>query len=224
MRNFKDRLVLEWMLLGWVPWVLLGLALVLVGLTHGVLEVASRWQRHFVENIEAFFPLALALSTAPLMTLEVDQNMIELTAKVPRRRALHLRWLALWGPFFILAALILTAMSQVFGPVPWSDGILAGLGPSALLSGLAVASASLSGRAAVGYLAAIGLLVADLILRVLGAFAAHPSLQWIDCFAYRWPLTGPPTWQIVALAQLTVGLVLIESVILTAHRLYRRLL
>jgi hypothetical protein len=212
------------MVIGLLPWGLLAIALILVGLTHGVLELAVRWQRHFVENMEAFFPLALAFSTAPLLTLDADQNMIELTAKIPVTRLLHLRLLAIWGPFLLLASGVLAIMTAFFGPVPWQVGLFAGMAPAALLSGLALATASLTGRVAVGYLVAIGLSVADLILRVLGAFQAVPLLQWIDCFAYRWPVVGPPTWQVVSLGQLLMGLVLIEGCLWSAPYLYRRLL
>ncbi|MCL4521292.1 MAG: hypothetical protein M1415_06865 [Firmicutes bacterium] len=224
MMRFWQRLRAESVIAGPVPWILLLLALALMGLTHGVLEQASRWQPHFVENLEAFFPLALALSTAPLLTLDVDQNMVEVTARVPSRPVLHLRWLAIWGPFLIFAGLVLTVMTFFFGSVPWPQGVLAGLAPSAFLAGLATWGASLSGRTAAGYLLAIGILVADLILKVMGAFASFPSLQWIDCFAFRWPISGAPSWQTVSLLQLVVGLGLIEAAILCAPRLYRRLL
>lgn len=219
----QRKIFAEWTILGPLGWLLLGLALALMGLTHGVLELASRWQHHFVENCEAFFPLALALATAPLILLEAEQGMIELTFKLPTRRILNLRWFSIWGPFILLAGVVLTLMSLAFGPVDWVHGLWAGIGPAALLSAIAVAGASYSGRLAVGYVAAIALLVTDLILRVLGAFSALPILQWIDCFAYRWP-TPDPTWQVVSSVQLIIGLFAIEAMILDARRCYRRLL
>lgn len=217
------KLRTEWAVVGPLGIILVAIAVTLMGLTHGVVELASLWPRHFMENCEAFFPLAFALATAPLMTVDAEHGMIELSTKLPRARVLNLRLLALWAPGLALAALALGVMAALWGPVHLSRGILAGIGPALFLSGLAAWAATLSGRTAVGYLVAIGLPVADFILRVLGAFRAVPALQWIDCFAYRWKVPSP-SWPDVKWAELAVGLLLLEALVAFAGPLYRRLL
>ncbi len=223
MIRFRTLLRAEWAIVGPLPWIFLSISLLAVGLTHGVLEQAARWPDPLVENAEAFLPLALALSAAPLLTIEYDQGMIELSPRLPLRRSLHLRWLAVWGPFFLISAVGLRVMTHFFGTVNGWSLALAVLGPGAFLGGLSLLAASLSGKAAVGYVSAIALVVADLVLRELGLFASAPRLQWINAFAYRWQLPAP-AWQGVSLAQLAAGFVLMEATILLAPRLYRRLL
>lgn len=213
----------EWAIVGPMGILLVALAVILMGLTHGVVELASRWPRHFMENCEAFFPLAFALATASLITVDADHRMVELSTKLSRIRVLNLRLFAIWAPGLALAVVAVGVMVELWGPVHLSWGLLSGLGPACFLSGLAAWSATLTGRVAVGYLVAIGLPVADLILRVLGAFQAVPMLQWIDCFAYRWQIASPG-WADVKWAQLAAGLVLLESLIACSGSLYRRLL
>lgn len=220
MIRFRTLLRAEWAIVGPLPWIFLSISLLAVGLTHGVLEQAARWPDPYAE---AFLPLALALSTAPLLTLEHDQGMIELSPRIPLRRSLHLRWLAVWGPFLLISAVGLGIMTHFFGAVNGWSLALAVLGPGAFLGGLSLLAASLSGKPAVGYVSAIALVVADLVLRGLGLFASSPRLQWINAFAYRWQLPAP-AWQGVCLAQLAAGFVLMEAAILLAPRLYRRLL
>ncbi len=221
MRERWDQLIFEWRIVGRAPWVLATLALALVALSHGVLASTALWRRDFVENCEAIFPLAFALATGPLLQVDVRHRMVEFTSMLPGRLVLHLRWLAIWGPF-VGAATIIIIMVGFWGPVRSGPAALAAMGPAALLSGLTVWSTSYSGRVTVGYLVAVGLLATDLVLRHLGAFAFIPLLQWIDCFAYRWPLASPG-WVSVCWSQLGFGLFLIEYAIFHRDAFYRRL-
>ncbi len=202
---------------------LLPLAILFIALTHGILELASNWQRHFVENCESFIPLTLALITTPLLLVDSEAGMVELGATLPKRNILQLRWLLLWMSCwgFLLASL--EGMNLVWGPVLFWRGVLAALGPSLFLTALAVWSATLSGRVAVGYLVAIGLPVADLILRILGAFSAFPPLQLLDTFAYRWNISTVP-WYDVKWLMLFMGLLGVQSAIGSANWLYQRTL
>ncbi len=202
---------------------LIPVALALIALTHGVLEPASLWRRHFIENCESFIPIALALITAPLLLVDSEAGMVELSATLPLRAILQARLLGLWGMSWALLLLGLEAMNLLWGPVPFWSGILAAIGPSLFLTALAVWSATLSGRLAVGYLATIALPVADLILRILGAYAAVPPLQLLDTFAYRWSMASP-SWYAVKLFMLVVGFVGLQGCILLANRIYRRTL
>ena len=222
MREHWDKFILEWRIVGRAPWVLLALALTLVGLTHGVLASAGLWRRNFVDHCDAVFPMALALATGPLLQLDAEHHLVEFTSALPRRLVLHLRWLAIWGPFIGVAAIILIIMAGLWGPVRSGPVALATMGPAALLSGLSVWSTGYSGRLTVGYLVTVGLPGTDLVLRHLGAFALIPALQWIDCFAFRWPLTSPG-WISVCWGQLGFGLFLIEYAILRSDAFYRRL-
>lgn len=222
MIRLRAQLRAEWAIVGPLPWILLSICLLSAGLTQGVLEQSARWQGHLVANVEAFLSLALALSTAPLLTLEYAQGMIELSHRIPLRRSLHLRWLAVWGPFLLILGVGLWVI-ELFGAVNWWSLALAVLGPGAFFGGLSLLAASISGKAALGYVSAIALFAADLVLRGLGVFASAPRLQWINAFAYRWQLPVP-AWQGVYLAQLAAGLVFIEAAILLAPSLYRRLL
>jgi len=203
--------------------VLVPVALLLVALTHGVLEPAALWRRHFIEDCESFIPIALALITTPLLLVDSEAGMVELSATLPRRTILQVRWLTLWAACWALLLAGLEAMNLIWGPVLFWRGILAALGPSLFLTALAVWSATLSGRLAVGYLATIAFPVADLILRILGAYTVVPPLQLLDTFAYRWTMASPP-WYAVKLFMLVVGLAGLQGCILLANRLYRRTL
>lgn len=92
-----------------------------------------------------------------------------------------------------------------------------------LESGLALWASALTKRVAVGYLVAIALPVSDLIVRVLGGFQAFPLLQFVNLFAFRWPITSV-NWQIVAVTQFVTGFLLMTMAIIFARWLYQRML
>ncbi len=219
MKEHLAKFSYECKIVGGGPWVLLTLSLALVALLHGVLAPAALWRRHFIENCEVVFPVALALATGPLILTDVRHQVVGWSGRLPRRRVLHLRWLAIWGPFVGVAAVISIAMAEFWGPVQGGPTALAVMGPAAMLSGLAVCSTSYSGRAGVGYLVAVGLPATDFVLHRVGIYALAPALQWIDCLAFRWPEPWPG-WAIVCWVQLGFGLLLIEYTILVSNSLY----
>lgn len=216
----KDRLImagLELKLLPQASYLLLLVALLLLGLTHGVIELAQNWQKHFIENMESFFPIALALITAPILIVDSEHGMLEINATLPHRLILVTRVYAVWGLCWLVILLGAAVMDLIWGPVPFWEGMLAALGPALFLSALAVWASLLTARLAVGYLVALGLPVADLILRVLGAFQAIPALQLLDTFSYRWAVPSVPWWM-PKLFMLVVGAVLFERAVATSRR------
>lgn len=220
----KDRVVMALMELRLLPqasYLLVLLALLLLGLTHGVLELSQNWQMHFIENMESFFPLALALITTPILLTDSEQGMTELNATLPHRRILITRVWVVWGASWIVIVAGSETMNLFWGPVPFWSGMLAVLGPALFLSGLAVWATLLTARVAVGYVVALGLPVADLILRVLGAFRAVPALQLIDTFSYRW-VTPSMAWWIPKLFMLIAGTVLLERAVANSQRYWSR--
>ncbi|MCY0877651.1 MAG: hypothetical protein OWU84_01720 [Firmicutes bacterium] len=204
-----------------MPYSLLAVALLLLGLTHGVIELAQNWPRHFIENMESFMPLTVALISAPLIQLDSDQGMVEMNATLPQRLILWIRLAVLWGTCWALLLAGAEIMNLLWGPVRFWAGVWAAVGPAALLTGLALWATLLTTRLAVGYLVVIGLPVADLILKILGAFNAVPWLQLIDTFAYRWNVPAMPWW-VVKAVMLGAGGVLIALAIQASPRYWSR--
>ncbi len=110
--------------------VLVPVALLLVALTHGVLESAALWRRHFIEDCESFILIAIALITTPLLLVDSEAGMVELSATLPRRTILQVRCLTLWTACWAILLAGLEAMNLVWGPALFWRGILAALGPS----------------------------------------------------------------------------------------------
>lgn len=215
------KLAFEFKIAGGLVTGLVVAALILIALTHGVLELAVNWRKHFIENSESFIPLALALASAPMLLVDSEHHMTELTSSLPQVAILHTRWLALWGPMWMVLLCGMEVMNLIWGPVHFWDGVLAALGPGLFLTGLAIWAGLLSARVAVAYLVAIGLPVADLILRILGAFTVIPPLQLLDVFAYRWTMASPAWWE-VKWFMLIIGAALIEGAIRHRRRFLSR--
>ncbi len=198
-------------------YLLLILALLLLGLTHGVIELSSNFAKHFIENLESFFPLALALISTPILLIDAEQGMAELNATLPRIPILITRVRAVWGVSWAAIFLGTEAMNLLWGPVPFWSGMLAILGPALFMTGLCVWATLLTGSVVVGYLVALGLPVADLILKVMGAFAAFPPLQLINTFSYRWMIPSI-AWWVPKVVMLVAGTILFErAVAKTGH-------
>lgn len=174
----------------WAPtMVLVPLGLLLLALMHtGFGGGSSLWARHWAENCEAFLPIGFGLLSAPLLLVEVEEGTWEMTGALPMTHLGMVRIVAVVGGEWILALLGLLFLRIVFGPVPFLTGFLAALGPGLMLGGVSTLVAVATGRVAMGYLMAIGIPVADLVLKLLGAFTALWPLQLIDVFAYRWPV------------------------------------
>ncbi|PSR27492.1 hypothetical protein SAMN00768000_2790 [Sulfobacillus thermosulfidooxidans DSM 9293] len=223
MRSFWHIIRVNVKISGWMPAILAGISVTLLALTHGPLELARLWQHHFIENCEAFFPLTYAFITAPLMVIDHEFGMIELTSSLPRQHILLVRWIITWGMATLVNIVFVSIMISLWGPVRLGAGILAALGPLFLESGLALWASALTKRVAVGYLVAIALPVSDLIVRVLGGFQAFPLLQFVNLFAFRWPITSV-NWQIVAVTQFVTGFLLMTMAIIFARWLYQRML
>lgn len=220
----KARVVMsliELKIMPWASYLLLILALLLLGLTHGVIGLQSNFGKHFVENLESFFPLALALISTPILLIDVEQGMAELNATLPRISILVTRVHAVWGVSWAVILIGTEVMNLVWGPVPFWSGMLAALGPALFLTGLAVWATLLTGRVAVGYLVALGLPATDLILRVMGAFAAFPPLQLINTFSYRWMIPSV-AWWVPKVVMLVAGTILFERAVAKSGRYLNR--
>lgn len=203
------------------------LALVAIGLLLTALERlqvlggAMLWRRHFEENLESFLPLAVALGAAGLGLVELEAGMVEMTAGLPAERILGLRLGLQQAVSWCIVLVGTVAMAAAWGPVAFWDGWVSALGPGLFLSGLALWSATASGRIAVGYLLSIGLLVLDLVLQVLGAFRAVPPLSLLNLFAYRWNVPAVP-WPWVKAVQAAAGLLLMVMVVARIRRYQAR--
>lgn len=207
----------QWQALPWTRYGLIVLPLLLLGLTHGVLGSAHHWQHHYIANLELYFPLALAWLSTPILIADQAPGMGRIGTALPRRWILAARVYLVWGISWIIILAGTGVMSRVWGPVPYWSGMLAVLGPAVLLSSLSVWTTILTSRSATGYLAALGLPTADLILRALGAFAVLPELQLFDVFSYRWAVAGV-AWWVPKLFMLVVGTALFERAVATrAH-------
>ncbi len=204
-----------------LSYLLLAVALGLLALTHGALELAQNWPKHFVENMESFVPTAVALISAPMLVADGEQGMLEVSATLPHKRIAQVRWLVVWGASWAAILAGAEIMNIIWGPVAFWTGVAAALGPALFLSGLAIWASVLTARLVLGYLVAVGLAAADLILRVLGAFNAVPALQFLDVFAYRWNIAAV-SWKWVVLFMGIAGLCLIQCAIQTAERFWRR--
>lgn len=223
MRNRLRVALLELKVVPQAPFLLLLLALLLLGLTHGVIELASRWPRHFIENMESFMPLTIALISTPLLITDSEQGMTELNATLPNRKILWTRWALVWASCWVVLLVGADIMNVLWGPVKFWTGVWAALGPALFLTGLALWGTLLTARLAVGYLIALGLPVTDLILKILGAFSAVPLLQLLDTFSYRWNVSSVPWWA-AKLFMLVVGAALIVAAIRQSPRYWSRLL
>ncbi|PSR22892.1 MAG: hypothetical protein C7B45_05175 [Sulfobacillus acidophilus] len=212
---------IELRLIPLVGYLLLAVALALLALTHGPLELARNWQRHFIENMEAFVPLSLALLSAPMLIADSEQGMVELNATLPHRAILTVRFLAVWAVSWAFLLAGAEFMNLLWGPVPFWSGVLAAFGPAVFLTGVAFWATLITARVSVGYLVVIGLCVTDLILKILGAFATVPALQLIDTFSYRWA-TPALSWWVPKVFMLAVGIVLIVQAIRLVARYWSR--
>ena len=221
MRERCYLMLMELKLVSKSSYLLLLLALALLALTHGVLELQATWPKHFIENMESFLPLALALLSTPLFMIDSEQGMTELNATLPHQNILTARIAGVWALGWLVFLVGAELMNIAWGPVAYWSGVLAALGPALFLTGLAIWATLITARVAVGYLVALGLPVADLILRVLGAFAAVPPLQLIDTFSYRWVTPAMPWW-IPKLFLLAVGCILIASAVVKSPRYWSR--
>lgn len=174
----------------WAPsMVLVPLGLLVLALMHTGLGGGPRlWARHWVENCEAFLPIGFGLMSAPLLLVEMEEGTWEMAGALPMTQLGMVRIVTVVGGgwIFVLGGLLFLRIG--FGPVPFLAGFLAALGPGLMLGGLSTLVAVATGRVAMGYLMAIGIPVADLVLKLLGAFAAFWPLQLVNVFAYRWPV------------------------------------
>ncbi|PSR33145.1 MAG: hypothetical protein C7B46_11285 [Sulfobacillus benefaciens] len=216
---WKFRLELQ-LLWNW-NWLLLLVALALLGLTHGVLEFAYNWRKHYIENMESFFPIAMAIITTPVFLVDHEDNVLEHEATSPMRAISHWRLAVLWTTMWFVVMVVGLGFDAIWGPVDFWAGAYATLGPAVFLSGLAIWTTLLTNRLAVGYLTVLSLAAADLILRILGAFQALWGLQLLDLFAFRWNITTLP-WPWVKTFMLITGVLLIEGAILLRPRLLAR--
>jgi len=199
------RYGLEWRLAVGPPWLLVPLGLVVLALMHtGLGGGPSVWARHWPENCEAFVPIGFGIGSASLLLVEQDDGMLEMVAPLPMPRLALTRLLAVVGGGWLLVLLWLGLLDLVFGPVPFWTGVLAALGPGLLLGGAAMLAATWSGRAAVGYLVAIGVPVMDLVLQLLGVLRAAWPLQFVNVFAYRWA-APEPGWLVVKVVMVLAG-------------------
>jgi hypothetical protein len=163
------------------------------------------WARHWIENSESFVPVAMGLMSAPLLLVEEEDGTWEQTGMLPVPRVAGVRLLAAVGGALGLSLVWMGVLWLWFGPTPFWAGVLAMLGPSLFLGGLATWLATRTTRVAVGYLVAVGVPVVDLVLKLLGAYQAVWPLQFLDLFVYRWA-TPIPAWWAVKLVMLLVGL------------------
>jgi hypothetical protein len=178
---------------------------------------AALWRVNLPENMEAFLPLAVALGMAPLARLEADSQTVEMAFALPIGQLTALRFVLYQVSAWVCVAVCCGVLCLAFGPAPFAAGLAAALGPGLFLSGLAALTASASGRTAVGLLVPIALGVADLVLRVLGAFDAFWPLQLVDLFAWRWNVAALP-WPWVKLEMAVVGVALIAVTAARARR------
>jgi hypothetical protein len=200
------RLALEARLALGANLALVALGLILVALERlPALGGAALWRTHWTENLEAFVPLAIALGAGQAVLVNVERATVEMEAAFPVERVVATRLVLQQAAAWFAVVVATAAMAWAWGPVAYGRGLVAALGPASFLSGLVLWGASASGRAPVGYLLALGLAVADLVLRVLGAFAAVWPLAFLDLFAYRWNVAFP-AWPWVKAAMLASGL------------------
>lgn len=175
-----------------IPLGLLLLALMHTGLGGGT----GLWARHWAENCEAFLPIGFGLMSSPLLLVEPDEGVTEMAGSFPLTEVAAFRMAVVVGGGWIAVTLGLWLLSVVWGPVPLLTGVLAALGPGLLLGGIACWAAAASGRVTMGYLAAVGIPVADLVLKLLGAFTRFWPLQFANVFSYRWALAVPAWWEV----------------------------
>jgi hypothetical protein len=168
---------------------------------------AAVWARHFPENCEAFLPVAVGIASTPALLAEEEQGLWELNGALPVGRVAAVRMGAFVGGMWLATIAWLVVLRFTFGPVPFGSGLLAASGPGLLLGGLGTWAATATGRVTMGYLMVVGLPVADLILKILGAFSAVPVLNWLNVFAYRWAVPAPP-WPVVKAVMAVLGILL----------------
>jgi|SRR5579875_3400912 len=173
-----------------IPIALLVMALMHTGLGGG----PGVWAVHFPENTEALFPVAFGLASAHLLLVEQDDGQLEITGAYPMARVARTRMVAVVGGGWGLVLIGLLALRVVFGPVAFWTGVLTGMGPGLFLGGIACWASAASGRVTLGYLLVVGIPVMDLVLRLLGGFDVWWPLQFVNVFAWRWPLAHPPWW------------------------------
>lgn len=201
------------------------LALLVVTALHSLSPAtgAESWRSLFIENCQSLLPIAFGLAAVPLLLRDAEHGTLEQALTLPVPAVAALRLLLVLGGNALLAASWLALLAAAWGPVALGAGLWAALGPTLLLSGLGVLAATAAGRVTVGQLVVIGWVLGDLVLRLLGWGAAFPALQWLDAFAYRWPVTGV-AWPAVAGAQAAVGVILLIAVVRRSRALLLRLL
>ncbi len=181
------------------------------------------WRALFVENCQSLLPVGVALAAVPALLRDAEHGTVEGALVLPARTVGFSRLFLVLAGSAILALLWLGLLAAAWGPVAFAAGLWAALGPTLFLSGLGVLAGAATGRSSVGYLLVLGWPTADLVLRLLGAFQAIPALQWLNVFAYRWPL-ALPAWPAVAGLQALLGAALLLAALLSGRRLLQRLL
>ena len=165
------------------------------------------WSTNFIENCEAFIPIAMGLLSAPLLLVEAEEHTWELNGMLPVSSIAGVRLLALVGGAWVFTLVWLLLLRMIWGPVPFWQGVLAAWGPGLFLGGLATLTGTATGRVSFGYLMAIGIPVADLVLKLLGGFQAFWPLDLVNVFAYRWAIPFP-AWWVVKTVMAVAGLLL----------------
>ncbi len=160
---------------------------------------------------------------APALLRDREHGRLEAAIALPARAVAGARLTLLLGGSAVLAVLWLALLAAFWGPVAFGAGLFAALGPTLLLSGLGLSAAAATGRSTVGYVVVVGWALGDLVLRLLGAFSAIHPLQWLNVFAYRWPVAAPG-WRAVAAAQALAGALLLAHALANSRRRWRRLL
>jgi hypothetical protein len=181
------------------------------------------WRALFVENCQSLLPVGIALAAVPALLRDAEHGTVEGALVLPARAVAAARLLLVLGGGALLSILWLGLLAALWGPVAFGAGMWAALGPTLWLSGLGALGGAAAGRATVGYLLVLGWPTGDLVLRLLGAFQAFPALQWLNVFAYRWPL-ATPSWPAVAGGQAVAGAALLLWALLAARRLLERLI
>ena len=218
-------LALEWRVVRGAETALPLLALVAITLLHRLLPASGpeSWRSLFVETCQSYVPIAVALAVVPALLRDQEHGRLEAAIALPARGVASARLVLLLGGSALLTVLWLALLAAFWGPVPFGAGLFAALGPTLLLSGLGLGAAASAGRSTVGYLVVIAWPLGDLILQLLGAFRATHPLQWLDVFAYRWPVAAP-AWQAVAAAQALAGALLLAIAVTSTRTRLRRLL
>jgi hypothetical protein len=215
----------EWSVLAGPETALPAVALIVFTALHAFGPAAGpeSWRALFVENCQSLLPVGIALAAVPALLRDAEHGTVEGALVLPARAVGAARLVLVLGGGAALAVAWLALLAAAWGPVAFAAGLWAALGPTLFLAGLGVLAGAATGRASVGYLLVLGWPTADLVLRLLGTFPTIPLLQWLNVFAYRWPLPAP-AWPAVAGLQALLGAALLLAALLSGRRLLQRLL